>query len=395
MKKQGYPFVLVPGMSGWGETSSLSKVLPYWGFARFDIAAILNARGYETHAASVSPLGSAWDRTCELYAQLTGTRVDYGKAHSEKYGHARYGRTYDKPLIEGWGERDENGRVRKVNFISHSFGGVSLRMLAVLLEEGCAEEREATTDGTLSALFEGGHGGRIFSITTICAPHNGTDMQFALPKFYRTLLQTAYYELDHAMACIPGLRKVYDVQLEHFGVGEKGTFSDVKEYRRFKETRDNVFYDVSVDGSIRINRRLHTLDDIYYFSYAVCGTKETRSGKQLPRLGVMMTGLMPIAYYMGVHTEVTPDGNVVDASWKANDGVVNTLSSMAPENEPSVPFDPAHVKKGVWNVMPLIEGNHGAVIGWFRDQKSTMPLFCGQIRRIEALCKEEQYAEAE
>jgi len=34
------------------------------------------------YAASVAPNGSAWDRACELYAQLSGTRVDYGKAHT-------------------------------------------------------------------------------------------------------------------------------------------------------------------------------------------------------------------------------------------------------------------------------------------------------------------------
>ena len=395
MKQKGYPYVLVPGMSGWGDTSALSKVLPYWGLARFDIAAVLNARGYETYAASISPLGSAWDRTCELYAQLTGTRVDYGKAHSEKFGHERYGRTYDKPLFAGWGERDASGCVRKVNLISHSFGGVSLRMLSVLLQDGCAEEREATTDGTLSPLFEGGHGGRIFSITTICAPHDGTDMQFALPKWYSKLLQTAYYELNHVSANVPGLRKLYDVQLEHFGVGRKGSFLNLKEFRGFKDTPDNVFYDVGVDGSHRINRKLRTLDDIYYFSYAVCGTKESRTGSQTPKRGVMMTGLLPIAYYMGTHTEVTPDGNVVDASWEANDGVVNTRSSRAPSGEPAVEFDSSHIEKGIWNVMPLIEGNHGSVIGWFRDQKSTMPLFCHHVRRIEALTKEDLYAHAQ
>ena len=392
MKKQGYPYVLVPGMSGWGDTSALNRVLPYWGFAKFDIAEVLNARGYETHAASVSPLGSAWDRTCELYAQLTGTRVDYGKAHSEKYGHERYGRIYEKPLVDGWGEKDENGRVRKLNFISHSFGGVSLRMLSVLLEDGCAEERKATTDGSLSPLFEGGHGGTIFSITTLCAPHDGTDMQFALPKWYSKLLQTAYYELNHVSANVPGLRQLYDTQLEHFGIGNQSFFSGAQAYRAFRKTRDNVFYDVGVDGSHRINQMLRTLDDIYYFSYAVCGTKESRFGGQIPRFGMMMKALLPIAFFMGIHTEVTPDGNVVDESWEANDGVVNTRSSMAPSGEPSVSFDPSHIEKGVWNVMPLIEGNHGAVVGWFRDQKSVMPLYCSQVRRIEALTREEQYA---
>ena len=395
MKDKGYPYVLVPGMSGWGDTSSLNKALPYWGFAKVDIARVLNARGYETHAASVSPLGSAWDRTCELYAQLTGTRVDYGKAHSERFGHKRYGRVYDKPLIDGWGQKDARGQVRKVNLISHSFGGVSLRMLAVLLEDGCAEEREATTDGTLSPLFEGGHSGWIFSITTLCAPHNGTDLQFALPMWFSRFLQTAYYEVSHIAANVPVLRQVYDAQLEHFGVGEKGSFFGIREFRRFKDSGDNVFYDVGVDGSHRINRSLRTVGDVYYFSFAVCGTKENRSGSQTPRPRVMMKALLPMAYYMGTHTEVTPDGIVVDESWQANDGVVNTRSSRAPAEEPSVEFDPSHIEKGVWNVMPLIEGSHSSVIGWFHDQKSTMPLFCRHVRRIEALTREEEYAAVE
>lgn len=40
----------------------------------------LREKGYDCHAASVSPTGSAWDRACELYAQLAGKRTDYGAA---------------------------------------------------------------------------------------------------------------------------------------------------------------------------------------------------------------------------------------------------------------------------------------------------------------------------
>ena len=388
MQTSVYPYVFVPGMGGWGETSALTRVLPYWGFVCADVPAILKARGYETYAASIPPLGSAWDRTCELYAQMTGTRVDYGKVHAERFGHARYGRTYEKPLFPGWGERDADGRLRKVNLISHSFGGVTCRMLAVLLAEGCEEERAATTDGSLSPLFEGGHGGQIFSITTISAPHEGTDMQFALPAWMRILLQTLYNEFSHVSASVPVLRRVYDAQLQQFGVGEKGSFFGVKEFRRFRESKDNVFFDVCVDGSRRLNRSLHTLDDIYYFSFPVCGTRPGKHGQE-PDFKVMAPLLYPMAHYIGVYTETTPDGYVVDVSWQPNDGVVNTRSAMAPSDEPSVPFDPKHVRRGVWNVMPLISGDHASVVGWFRSKKTTMPLYCKHVRRIEALSAKE------
>lgn len=66
-----------------------------WGMRGGDLIAWLNGRGYRAYAASVSPIGSAWDRACELYAQLAGTRVDYGTAHSKEYRHQRYGQDYD------------------------------------------------------------------------------------------------------------------------------------------------------------------------------------------------------------------------------------------------------------------------------------------------------------
>ena len=52
---------------------------------------MLNEKGIEAYAPAVGPLSSAWDRACELYAQLMGTRVDYGEAHSKMHGHNRYG----------------------------------------------------------------------------------------------------------------------------------------------------------------------------------------------------------------------------------------------------------------------------------------------------------------
>jgi triacylglycerol lipase len=59
-----------------------------------DYMKIFRDRGYITHYASVGPVSSNHDRACELYAQIKGTVVDYGQAHSSQFGHARYGRNY-------------------------------------------------------------------------------------------------------------------------------------------------------------------------------------------------------------------------------------------------------------------------------------------------------------
>ena len=94
------------------------------------IAEYLRKKGCECYEASVGPASSAWDRACELYAQLTGTWVDYGKVHSRQRGHKQFGRNYEKPMIENWSAEN------KIHLIGHSFGGTTIRMLAHLLTHG-------------------------------------------------------------------------------------------------------------------------------------------------------------------------------------------------------------------------------------------------------------------
>ena len=111
-------YVFVHGLSGWGSYDDVYKVMPYWGMFGGDLMEYLNDKGFDCYAASVSPSSSAWDRACELYAQLTGNVVDYGKAHSEKYGHERYGEDFTgRALIDSFSSED------KINLLGHSFGG--------------------------------------------------------------------------------------------------------------------------------------------------------------------------------------------------------------------------------------------------------------------------------
>lgn len=83
-----------------GAATKQYERMPYWGMRNGDLMKQLKEKGYECYAASVAPHGSAHDRACELYAQLFGEVTDYGEAHAEKYGHARYGKDFrDSPLI--------------------------------------------------------------------------------------------------------------------------------------------------------------------------------------------------------------------------------------------------------------------------------------------------------
>ena len=142
-------YIFVHGLSGWGRYDAQYSRMPYWGMCNGDLIKHLNANGYHAYAASVAPRGSAWDRACELYAQLMGTRVDYGEAHSKAHGHERYGRKYSEPLCQGFGKR-------KIHLIGHSHGGQVIRLLTHLLTNGSEDEINATDPADISPLFKGG-----------------------------------------------------------------------------------------------------------------------------------------------------------------------------------------------------------------------------------------------
>ncbi len=298
-----YPFVFVHGFSGWGEYESLNKLFNYWGMGSGNLLGWLNKQGYDCCAASVDPYASCWERTCELYAQLTGTVVDYGAAHSQKYKHKRYGESFvGKAIVNNWSETD------KINLVAHSFGGTTCRLLIELLVNGNQEEINATPAGELSGLFSGGKSGWVYSLTTLATPHNGTS----------------------AIGYLEGLDVV----------------------------KDTSFYDMSINGAKEMNDKLNIQPDIYYFSYAGCKTKADKSGNQVPQSS-MVFFFKSTSLIMGSKKLNSSRSNGrLDASWLQNDGLVNTVSAIAPFDEPQVTFNVGSIQKGVWNVMPTQSFDH-------------------------------------
>ena len=168
-KRSELEYIFVHGLNGWGSYDRAYRIVPYWGTFGGDLMKYLGRQGFSCYAASVAPTGSAWDRACELYAQLSGTVTDYGKAHSERCGHERFGRDYSaEPLISDW----KSGK--KIVLLGHSFGGATIRLFSELLANGSAEEREATPEDELSDFFRGGQDDRIHAIVTLAEPTNGT-----------------------------------------------------------------------------------------------------------------------------------------------------------------------------------------------------------------------------
>ena len=194
MKKK---YIFVHGLSGWGSYDKAYKRMPYWGMRGGDLIRFLREQGYDCYAASVAPTGSAWDRACELYAQLAGLRVDYGEEHSRR-------------------------------------------------------------------------------------------------------------NIDHAA---------------------------------------------------ELNRRISTLPYAYFFSVPCSITKYQEDGTCLPDKETEPMFVMR-SCQIGAYKGKTAGGTLIDESWRENDGLVNTVSAMAPMRAPSKTLDRAHIVPGVWNVFPVIHGDH-------------------------------------
>ena len=363
-----YPTVYVHGLMGWGEHDQIYSAVPYWGLST-DLMPYMTRKGYESYAASVGPLSSAWDRACELYAQLTGTTA-------AEYGHARYGATYDKPLFEGWSAS------KKINLVGHSFGGATIRLFLDILADGSAEEQAAAkAAGTeVSPFFEGGKADWVYSLTTLAAPHNGT-------TFLECCDNMAQFaaEASTAMAKLLGIsdfKGVYDFQLEQFGFYRKDGETVLEALDRvlhsdFLSHNDNVFRDLTIDRALELNDDIEIQPNVYYFSYAGDKTRQSSATGERTSAVDMTPLFVPFANRMcSYYDQTTVGGFRIDKTWAPNDGLVNTVSALYPTDSAGRCLTKAgqtgylqqdgysnvSYQPGVWNVMPVRHYDHGNFI---------------------------------
>lgn len=390
-----YPYVLVHGLGGWGDGDGINDSAKYWGASAGDLKTYLTEQGYTVYTPSVGPFSSAWDRACELYAQLTGTQVDYGEAHSKEHGHERFGETFTTPLVENWGEKINGGQRVKINLVGHSFGGATVRLLTSLLEYGSEAEKDATGEET-SPLFEGGKGNWVNSVTALCAPHNGSSLTeiindsgtiLGVGDMTNLLINLCFNTVGFSNP----VSGVYDFKLDHFGLskvegGEDKIAALIGDF--IKVGNDNAVYDLSPDGAAELNERIETVEDVYYFSYAYSTTKEGSILKgQIPEKGTFAL-LYPVALAMGSYKGTTDGGIEIDETWQANDGLVNVVSAKYPTGEEHLDLpeeEDADFERGIWYVAPVKNGHHGTVIGLGADTEKTQEFFTELFEMVDAL----------
>ncbi len=347
--------VFVHGIFGWGEEDFLWKVVPNWGMACGDLMAYLRKEGYDVASASVGPISGAWDRACELYAQLTGTQVDYGAAHAARFGHARFGRIYEKAIAPDWSPENP------LHLVGHSFGGTTVRLLAHLLHEGAPEEREASGEET-SPLFTGGKDGWVRTVCCISTPHNGSSLFEAWPG-YASLIEWIGLSASKVMG-ISELKGIYDFKLEQFGFlkGEEEKLSEAirRVLKQKLPENDWARDDLKADRAAELNREIRMAPGVRYISVPGKKTKKKmHSDEEVPQF-TMTAALKPTARAMGKHIhKKTAGGIVFGPQWAPNDGLVNTISARCPSEDPSRELRMGGTPEAdVWNVLPVQNLDH-------------------------------------
>ncbi|RIM65640.1 YSIRK-targeted triacylglycerol lipase [Staphylococcus xylosus] len=334
------PIILVHGFNGFTDDNNPAVLAHYWGGDKLNIRQDLESNGYETYEASVGALSSNYDRAVELYYYIKGGTVDYGAAHAEKYGHERYGKTYEG-VYKDW----QPGK--KVHLVAHSMGGQTVRQLEELLRNGNQEEIEYQKEhgGEISPLFQGNNDNMVNSITTIGTPHNGTHAADALGN-EALVRQLAF---DYAKFKGNKNSKV-DFGFGQWGLKQREGETYAQYVQRVQnsglwKTEDNGFYDLTREGAAKLNKNTSLNPNIVYKTYTGESTRPTLFGNQKSDVNLFLP--------------FTVTGNVIgkaaEKEWRENDGLVSTISSQHPFNQAFIEATD-EVKKGVWQVTPIKHG---------------------------------------
>lgn len=373
LTQQEYPFVFVHGMGGWGAYET-NAPMPYWGGMNFEglkmsfgstnIVDILNENGVEVYEASVGPFSSAWDRACELYAQLTGTVVDYGEAHSKAHNHDRYGYSYEGKALMG-----ENWDMETpLNIMGHSFGGPTVRLFASLMYYGYAEEVAATGDET-SPLFTGGHD-VIHSCTTFSSPNDGTPIaDFLVDLKLISLIAFA----GNLLGVLFGDEiSMWHLRFGHFGLtakeGEERASLSISNMVNFYNANDNCGYDMTIDGAKVLNEKIKIVPTTYYYSYTAIATEENAVGMQkLSTPSLFSFSSLVLSLSEGK----TIDGVEMTKEWAISDGIVPYASAKCPAQDIATAksyseavANGEEIETGRWYMMdPLMGFQHASYMG--------------------------------
>ena len=361
-----FPIVLIHGFMGWGpdEMGSYS----YWG-GKNDFVKDLEKQGHVVFELSVGPVSSNWERAIEVYYQLKGGQVDYGKKHADKYGIIQKpdGKHFEAVYPE-WSYNNP------IHIISHSMGGQTARMLNYLLTQEFYEDNNYQVK-ELSLLLGQSQEGMIKSITTIATPHDGTTLTSLTVKII------PFIQYFVGVAGLVGT-DFYNFDLDQWGFKRQENEAWFQYVNRMREhpawkTKNISAWDLSLSGAKELNGFLQASPDIYYFSFVTTTTlldDGTGLHTTLPDTPLLIRSR---AKLMGSRPGYWPDGSPTDSSWYENDGVVNTVSMYGPTTgangaDPFVEYEKNELLiPGQWYWIKVNDMDHWSMLGHFKSAGRT------------------------
>ena len=319
-----FPVFLCHGLFGWGKEE---LPIDYWG-----AGTEVDSSGLSVMEASVGPVSSFHDRACELAAEIKGTRVDYGQEHAEKFGHERFSVDYtDQGFHPDWSEK------KPVHLVGHSAGAHTILMLQYLLSRDFwrwgSSEKWVRSINVISGVLNGS----TFPYFLGCDKQTGLIDEGSLGDILVTGVKLM------AMFTGGNSDSIYDWDLDQWGLRriEDESLKDFIErlsLSEFGRGKDNLAYDLTIQGCYEANRLVKTFPKTHYFSYVTAQTKPGWFGDKshYPEL-FMNPALLISAAYIGRAREFeTPpipgwgDGDLVIEKWVENDGLVSEISQRYP-----------------------------------------------------------------
>ncbi|WP_136627470.1 YSIRK domain-containing triacylglycerol lipase GehD [Staphylococcus epidermidis] len=338
--KNQYLVVFVHGFVGLVGEDAFNMYPNYWGGTKYNVKKELTKLGYRVHEANVGAFSSNYDRAVELYYYIKGGRVDYGAAHAAKYGHKRYGRTYEG-IMPDW----EPGK--KIHLVGHSMGGQTIRLMEHFLRNGNQEEIDYQRQygGTVSDLFKGGQDNMVSMITTLGTPHNGTPAADKLgsTKFIKDTI--------NRIGKIGGT-KALDLELgfSQWGFKQQPNESYAEYAKRIAnskvwETEDQAVNDLTTAGAEKLNQMTTLNPNIFYTSYTGAATHTGPLGNEVPNI-------RQFPLFDLTSRVIGGDDN---KNVRVNDGIVPVSSSLYPSDEAfkKVGMMNLATDKGIWQVRPV------------------------------------------
>ncbi|MGR9052021.1 MAG: lipase-like domain-containing protein [Gammaproteobacteria bacterium] len=342
MELKSKHIVFVHGLFGWGPDEMAG--FPYFGEGLKVFEKRLKNNGcadVNVHAVGCGPVSSFHDRACEVFAQISGTQVDYdGKEqqHTRQpdQNHNPEGKDYSgKAIVQNWSEANP------VILVGHSAGAHSCLQLQQLLSEKFWDRPDRPCPSSANWVE---------AVICISGVINGSTLPYMLgcDKNTGKLTGSVGEFIGRGVQILGGLNKgfarnLFDWDLDQWIGSETQDLGDLIENldrSGFSLGKDNLAYDLTLQGCREANERFETDPNTYYLSVV---TEQTFGGfglfkhRELPNFN-MNPALTGGAFYQSVLVDfkgkpIEAWGSTDDLTiekWRENDGAVSSISQRYP-----------------------------------------------------------------